>query len=56
MTGEVIDILRFEDYPLMAKLTVWGIAAHMGLLFGLPNQLVLTALAVGAPPPGKDSP
>ncbi len=47
MTGEVIDILRFEDYPLMAKLTVWGIAAHMGLLFGLPNQLVLTALAVG---------
>ncbi|WP_242702191.1 PepSY domain-containing protein [Arthrobacter cavernae] len=28
-----------------AKLTRWGIAAHMGVLFGLPNQLVLLAIA-----------
>ncbi len=47
MTGEVVDVLRFDDYPFMAKMTTWGIAAHMGLLFGLPNQLALTALALG---------
>ncbi|MEY9214767.1 PepSY domain-containing protein [Thermobifida halotolerans] len=46
MTGEVVETLRFADYPLMAKLTTWGIAAHMGLLFGLPNQLALTVLVL----------
>ncbi|ATE54120.1 PepSY-associated TM helix domain-containing protein [Actinosynnema pretiosum] len=46
VTGEVLDVLRFADHPLAAKLTRWGIDAHMGLLFGLPNQLVLTALAL----------
>lgn len=45
-TGEVTDTLRFADYPLMAKLSTWGINAHMGLLFGLPNQLALAAVAV----------
>ncbi|EWC62593.1 putative iron-regulated membrane protein [Actinokineospora spheciospongiae] len=45
-TGQVTDTLRFADYPLMAKLTKWGIDAHMGMLFGLPNQIVLTALAL----------
>jgi uncharacterized iron-regulated membrane protein len=37
----------FKDFGLAAKLTRWAIAAHMGLLFGLPNQLVLLAVAVG---------
>ncbi|WP_214107543.1 PepSY-associated TM helix domain-containing protein [Acrocarpospora catenulata] len=46
-TGQVVDELRFADYPLAAKLTRWGIDAHMGLLFGLANQIVLAALAVG---------
>ncbi|MEE2037425.1 PepSY-associated TM helix domain-containing protein [Nocardiopsis sp. CT-R113] len=46
-TGEVVDVVRFADYPLMAKLSRWGIDAHMGVLFGVPNQLVLTALALG---------
>jgi uncharacterized iron-regulated membrane protein len=32
---------------VLAKLTTIGISAHMGLLFGLPNQLLLAALAVG---------
>ncbi|HKS02951.1 MAG TPA: PepSY domain-containing protein, partial [Arthrobacter sp.] len=36
----------FKDFGLAAKLTRWAIAAHMGLLFGLPNQLVLLAVAV----------
>ncbi|MEU3308879.1 PepSY-associated TM helix domain-containing protein [Nocardiopsis sp. NPDC055551] len=45
-TGEVTDTVRFEDYSLMAKLSRWGIDAHMGVLFGVPNQIVLTALAL----------
>ncbi|RZK96138.1 MAG: PepSY domain-containing protein [Rhodococcus sp. (in: high G+C Gram-positive bacteria)] len=45
-TGAVTDVSRFGDWPLAAKLTSWGIALHMGLLFGLLNQLVLAALAV----------
>ncbi|MFD9907955.1 PepSY-associated TM helix domain-containing protein [Streptomyces sp. NPDC059063] len=45
-TGEVTDVLRFDDYPVLAKLTRWGIDAHSGTLFGLANQIVLAALAV----------
>lgn len=44
-TGQVTEVLRFADYPLMAKLSRWGIDAHMGLLFGWVNQLVLGLLA-----------
>ncbi|MFI5777600.1 PepSY-associated TM helix domain-containing protein [Nocardia sp. NPDC051570] len=40
-TGDVTDILRYRDWPLMAKLTNWGIALHMGVLFGPANQLLL---------------
>ncbi|MFG3105202.1 PepSY-associated TM helix domain-containing protein [Streptomyces tendae] len=46
-TGEVTQTLRFDDFPLLAKLTRWGIDAHMGLLFGLVNQIVLALLAIG---------
>ncbi|MEV6227810.1 PepSY-associated TM helix domain-containing protein [Saccharopolyspora shandongensis] len=46
-TGSVTATLRFADYPLMAKLSRWGIDAHMGLLFGWANQLVLAALMLG---------
>jgi uncharacterized iron-regulated membrane protein len=46
-TGAITDTLRFADYPLAAKLTTWGINAHMGLLFGLANQIALTLLAAG---------
>ncbi|MFJ8307999.1 MULTISPECIES: PepSY-associated TM helix domain-containing protein [unclassified Streptomyces] len=44
--GRVMDVLRFSDYPLLAKLTRFGIDAHMGLFLGLANQLALAALAV----------
>ncbi|CAK9885807.1 MAG: hypothetical protein XXXJIFNMEKO3_02224 [Candidatus Erwinia impunctatus] len=43
----VIDHIHFEQFPLIAKLTRWGIDAHMGILFGLPNQLILVAFGVG---------
>ncbi|MCP2274667.1 PepSY-associated TM helix domain-containing protein [Nocardia amikacinitolerans] len=46
-TGSITDRLAFADWPLMAKLTNWGIAFHMGLLFGLPNQLLLLVAMIG---------
>lgn len=45
--GRITNRLDFADFNLAAKLTRWGIAAHMGLLFGLPNQLVLLGIAAG---------
>ncbi|OQR61598.1 peptidase [Streptomyces maremycinicus] len=44
-TGKVTDVVRFGDYPLLAKLTRWGIDLHTGTLFGLANQIALAALA-----------
>ncbi|MEV7369271.1 PepSY domain-containing protein [Streptomyces sp. NPDC090301] len=44
--GEVLDRLRFADYPLLAKLTRIGIDAHMGVFLGLFNQLALAVLAL----------
>jgi uncharacterized iron-regulated membrane protein len=43
----VADTLPFADYSPAAKLARWGIDAHMGLLFGVANQILLTALALG---------
>lgn len=37
----IIDNLRFNDFPLSAKLTRWGVDLHIGILFGLVNQLIL---------------
>ncbi|WP_342213411.1 PepSY domain-containing protein [Nocardia wallacei] len=45
-TGDVTDVLRYRDWPLMAKLANWGIQLHMGLLFGLANQLLLLATMI----------
>lgn len=46
-TGEVTEVLRFADYPVLAKLTRWGIDAHTGTLFGLVNQIALAVLTLG---------
>ncbi|WP_380172113.1 PepSY-associated TM helix domain-containing protein [Kineococcus sp. DHX-1] len=46
LDAQVVDVVRFEDYPLMAKLARWGIDLHTGS-FGLGNQLVLLALGLG---------
>lgn len=45
-TGTVVDTVRYADWPLMAKLANWGIQLHMGLMFGLANQLLLLATMV----------
>ncbi|MCP3817485.1 PepSY domain-containing protein [Streptomyces sp. A3M-1-3] len=42
--GKVLDELRFADYPVLAKLTRFGIDAHMGVFLGLANQLALAVL------------
>lgn len=46
-SGEITDRLAFADWPVAAKLARWGVDAHMGLLFGVVNQLALAALACG---------
>ncbi|WP_229068428.1 PepSY domain-containing protein [Actinoplanes sp. DH11] len=46
-TGTVTDRVDFTDWPFLAKLTSWGINAHMGLLFGVANQILLALLAIG---------
>ncbi|WP_448316385.1 PepSY-associated TM helix domain-containing protein [Streptomyces sp. CO7] len=45
--GEVTDRTRWADHPLAAKLSKLGVQAHMGVLFGIVNQIVLAAIAVG---------
>lgn len=44
---KVVDKIEFAKFPLMAKLTRWGIDLHMGSLFGLANQIVITLMSVG---------
>ncbi|MFD5826163.1 PepSY-associated TM helix domain-containing protein [Lentzea sp. NPDC060358] len=44
-TGTVTARADFADRPFLAKLSSWGIMAHMGLLFGLANQIALLLLA-----------
>ena len=43
----VTDRVDFETFPIAAKLTRWSIDAHMGILFGLANQLFVAACALG---------
>ncbi len=43
----VVDKVAFASFPLVAKLTRWGVDAHMGVLFGLPNQLILALFGFG---------
>lgn len=43
---QIVDHTRFANFPLMAKLTRWGVDFHMGVLFGLVNQLLLIAFGV----------
>lgn len=43
----VIDQVVFNDFPLVAKLTRWGVDAHMGILFGGLNQLLLALFGIG---------
>lgn len=46
-SGKVIDKVEFANWPFMAKMTNWTIDAHMGILFGLVNQIMLALTAIG---------
>jgi len=46
-TLEVLDRADFASFGLVAKLIRWGIDAHMGVLFGLPNQILMALVALG---------
>ena len=46
-SGAVTDRVNQADWPFLAKLTDWAIDAHMGVLFGLANQIVLVLVAIG---------
>ena len=46
-SGAVTDRVDFAQWPVLAKLTDWAIDAHMGVLFGLPNQILLALTAIG---------
>ncbi|MDI1460880.1 PepSY-associated TM helix domain-containing protein [Catellatospora sp. KI3] len=46
LTGQVVDTVAWDRQPLLSKLTTFGIQAHMGVLFGLANQLALAAVAL----------
>lgn len=36
----------FADFPLIAKLIRWGVDAHMGVLFGVANQILMALFGV----------
>ncbi|GIE96843.1 PepSY-associated TM helix domain-containing protein [Paractinoplanes rishiriensis] len=37
----------FADWPLLSQLSKLGVQAHMGILFGVANQILLALLAIG---------
>lgn len=46
-TAEVTERIGWDDYPFTAKLRTLAVEFHNGTLFGLANQIVVAALAVG---------
>ncbi|MBP2169628.1 putative iron-regulated membrane protein [Erwinia toletana] len=44
---QLVDKVEFARFGLLAKLTRWGVDAHMGVLFGVANQLVLALAGIG---------
>nr|BDT29301.1 PepSY domain-containing protein [Bacteriovorax sp. HI3] len=46
-TMAAIDKVEFSKFPLMAKLTRWGIDVHMGTLFGFVNQMIVGLMSLG---------
>ncbi|MFT9788871.1 PepSY domain-containing protein [Streptomyces rhizosphaericola] len=46
-TGEVTSRTRWADHPALSKLSKLGVQGHMGVLFGVVNQIALAIVAVG---------
>lgn len=45
--GAVVARSDFADWPVLAQLSKVGVRFHMGYLFGIVNQILLAALAIG---------
>lgn len=45
-TMTVTSRADFATFPVVAKLIRWGIDAHMGVLFGIANQIILAAFGL----------
>lgn len=45
-TMDVVDRVDFADFSLPAKLASWGVNLHMGVMFGIANQVVLFVIAL----------
>lgn len=43
---QITERIDFADWSVPAKLARWGVDAHMGLLFGVVNQVLLAGLAL----------
>ncbi|WP_411083593.1 PepSY-associated TM helix domain-containing protein [Streptomyces sp. cmx-18-6] len=46
-SGEITSRTRWADHPVLSKLSKLGVQGHMGVLFGVVNQIVLALLAIG---------
>ena len=46
-TMQITSRADFASFTLIPKLVRWGIDAHMGVLFGLPNQILMALVAAG---------
>jgi uncharacterized iron-regulated membrane protein len=44
---QVTSRADFASFPLIAKLIRWGIDAHMGILFGVANQVLMASVGLG---------
>jgi uncharacterized iron-regulated membrane protein len=44
---QVTSRADFATFPLIAKLIRWGIDMHMGILFGVLNQILMAAVGLG---------
>lgn len=46
-SGTIVARSDFADWPVLAQLSKVGVRFHMGYLFGIVNQILLAALAIG---------
>ena len=45
--GQVVYSTDWKQYPILTKLTVWGLSFHFGDLFGVVNQVLGTLACIG---------
>ncbi|GAB5905560.1 PepSY-associated TM helix domain-containing protein [Mycobacteroides chelonae] len=45
--GQITGRSNFSDWSLLQKSTEWAIDGHMGILFGIPNQILVALIVIG---------